>query len=209
MDSSNESLAAQVSELRARLAAVERRRQRRLLALGAALLAGTAMAAAWPANFRAGTPARAFDLNDYFNDLKGRIDALETTLRGTIAFFPASTCPTGWTRYAAANGRFIVGTPSSGTGGVSVGTPLADGTPPTHQHHLFSKTSANGWQGYPETSPGSGVGHTTLQGIGVAIDDGTGADYGLAVDAAGIVRLYSSTTSANLPYVQLTACQKN
>lgn len=45
---------------------------------------------------------------------------------GAIMLFDSATCPAGWTEYTAARGRTIVGVPSGGTVGGTVGSALAD-----------------------------------------------------------------------------------
>lgn len=54
-----------------------------------------------------------------------------------IVMFVAGPCPTGWAHYAAADGRYIVGTPAAGTNELTVGTALAAGenrATGTHTH---------------------------------------------------------------------------
>jgi hypothetical protein len=45
---------------------------------------------------------------------------------GAVAFFAATSCPAGWSPLVAAEARALVGTPSGGTHGGSLGSPLAD-----------------------------------------------------------------------------------
>lgn len=53
---------------------------------------------------------------------------------GMIAYFPGPACPVGWSEDAAARGRVLVGLPSGGTAGLTVGAALSDLELPTHDH---------------------------------------------------------------------------
>ena len=46
---------------------------------------------------------------------------------GMIAFFASSLCPTGWSEFTELQGRFILGTPSGGTSGDTVGSAMSAG----------------------------------------------------------------------------------
>ena len=57
----------------------------------------------------------------------GRISGVGTIPQGTLLFFPAlNTCPPAWTRYAAVEGRMIVGLQAGGSVGATSGPALTD-----------------------------------------------------------------------------------
>ncbi|MBN2101123.1 hypothetical protein JW710_04525 [Candidatus Dojkabacteria bacterium] len=105
---------------------------------------------------------------------------------GVIAAFNGS-CPTGWTEYTAARGRVVVGTPSGGTNGGTLGTALTNLQVPTHTHtgttNNESFYDAGSWSASNRVGEGAQR-HT-----------------------------HSFTTNANtttpIPYIQLTYCQKS
>ena len=108
---------------------------------------------------------------------------------GQIAFF-ATTCPTGWSEYTSLRGRVPIGTPLSGTNAGTVGTAFTNLEDRTHTHtgpshaHNIANNLSNGGQG-------NGVNYAGSQS---SSSDGTGL---------------TGATSATMPYIQLTACQKN
>jgi len=55
----------------------------------------------------------------------GIVEAPAGVPSGIIAFVTGS-CPTGWTEYTAARGRYVLGTPSGGTGEGTAGTALSN-----------------------------------------------------------------------------------
>ncbi|MEO0421835.1 MAG: hypothetical protein AAF184_05835 [Pseudomonadota bacterium] len=58
------------------------------------------------------------------------------------SFFNATSCPTGWTAFEAASGRFIVPLASAGNNlGAAGGQALASGEVPQHQHRLTGTIS--------------------------------------------------------------------
>lgn len=124
-------------------------------------------------------------------------------LSGIIAPF-ATTCPTGWTEYTSARGRYIVGTPLSGTIAGTAGTALTNledravgqhnhgVTDPGHGHSLSGvRTSADG---------GGGTGDAAGQGGNTA--SVTSNTTGISINNSG------SVAGTNAPYIQLTYCQK-
>ena len=60
----------------------------------------------------------------------------DTSPSGMVAFFMSSgaQCPSGWTAATQAQGRLILGVTNGSTVGVTVGSPLASQTAPSHQH---------------------------------------------------------------------------
>lgn len=61
--------------------------------------------------------------------------------QGAIFFVDGIQCPTGWSPLAEADGRLVVSTPDGGAPGVTVGTPLASGVVPVHNHGLSTSIS--------------------------------------------------------------------
>jgi hypothetical protein len=104
------------------------------------------------------------------------------------AFFESSKCPEGWRTLEAAQGRLILGTVDPAMSGTTHGTPMTDGTAPTHRHsatvHLSTTADfgllAAGCCNYTGAKPGSGPDSTG------PTDDG----------------------AANLPFLQLPFCEK-
>ena len=207
-------LEKQLSDLQQRLAELEReqrpRKEPRLaFALVVGLVAGTAMAAVWPANFQAGTPAKAADLNDYLNDLNARtLDggiAARAVPTGAVMFFNLPSCPVGWTTFAPATGRTLMGVNGPGLG-TGVGTPLVSGQFPTHAHRWSSLATNGIWRTFD-------VAGTEIQTInwnnGLNEGGGTGY-YPFTVDPlVGVnTNYFTSIDQSGMPYVPLTVCVK-
>ena len=108
---------------------------------------------------------------------------------GLIMMIASGSCPTGWTEYTATRGRALVGVPSGGTVGGTVGTALTNlqdkthtHTNPVHSHAInrnIAKTGGLAWRTPANTDNNTGV-------------------------ASG-----TSAASASLPYIQLRFCQKD
>ncbi|MDP1916188.1 MAG: hypothetical protein Q8L14_08075 [Myxococcales bacterium] len=205
-------LEKQLAELQTRLAVLEQERRRvrlrpALVALAVGLVGATAFSAAvWPANFLPDTPAHAADMNDYFNDLKARVDTAMPS--GGIIFFGSAgaQCPPGWTAFQATDGRLIVGT-TFGNVGRTVGNPaLVDGENRQHAHQWASFTVDNDWFSYSD----AGVAVRSVDWIG-GMNEGTGAAYfPLTPTVGGVAQSYfTDRAGSNLPYIQLLACRKN
>lgn len=131
---------------------------------------------------------------------------------GLIAFFTGS-CPTGWTEYESARGRFILGTPDGGTQEGTLGTGLGDlVNPPTPSHTHDPGTLAadsdahthnvEAWQGGAQANK---VARTAAH-----------ASQHTDVSAAALSDSHTHTISGataseggNFPYIQLTVCQKD
>mgnify|MGYP001562046304 CR=1 FL=1 len=122
---------------------------------------------------------------------------------GQIAAF-ASTCPSGWTEYTAARGRYIVGNPSGGTLAGTAGTALTDLenravgqhnhaiTDSGHTHsegvYTYGYTFASGPYGWGGNPSGGTTGSSTT---------------GITINNSG------SVAGTNAPYIQLTYCSKD
>lgn len=172
--------------------------------------------------FTADSPAVAAQVNQNFNNLNTRIEEVNTTIQtqltqlgaqvtartpaGTIAFF-AGACPSGWSRYTQANGRFIVGTPTNGMAARTMGpSPLADNTEPMHNHLWAYLTPDLVW-----------TTHNVFGTPGTMIDWNDGMDqtgsgiYPIALDLTPTANWEGHTNmkSANIPFIQLTACSRD
>jgi hypothetical protein len=133
-----------------------------------------------------------------------------TAPAGAVMFFNLAACPTGWTELTTARGRYIVGRPSAGTLGATVGTALTDlENRPTGRHS------------HPITDPGhthltSVLNGTTANATGFAFlratSTGFTLDWTSDSSTTGITVNNSTGTSGvagtNAPYLQLLTCQK-
>jgi hypothetical protein len=157
---------------------------------------------------------QAADLNANFAYL-----ATQTVPSGAVTFFNLAACPTGWTAYAPAEGRGVVGLVNGGTLAATVGTALADQeNRATGQHshtvtdpgHTHAPDHADAGAFFVDTSEGTGAGttyydvpNTSTFYVFAAINTTSSATTGVKVDEAGTV------AGTNAPYVQLLACQKD
>ena len=117
---------------------------------------------------------------------------------GSIMAFD-DVCPTGWTEYTAGRGRYIVGNPSGGTLGSTVGTALTDSENRAvgqHEHDLRLHISGQESSLYGLQATSGNFGDR------VAVDDtvSPGLNYSSATNG--------SVVGTNAPYIQLTWCQK-
>ncbi|MBL8937710.1 MAG: hypothetical protein JNM69_24315 [Archangium sp.] len=207
-------LEQQMAAMQQRLNELERsarqtRTRRTIWAVLFVLAAGTAMGAAtWPANFQAGAPAKAADLNDYFNDLNTRLSATSPNVvpAGAVVFFALPSCPTGWTAYNNARGRVVVGASDGGIG-TTVGTAIPSGAQPTHAHRWARFSSNANWWSFND-------GGTEFQVINWTngLNEGTGTGYfPFGPDSAPSTDTvyFTSSDPSGLAYVQLLACVKS
>jgi hypothetical protein len=106
-----------------------------------------------------------------------------------MSFFAnATTCPSGWTQVAVTQGRFLVGLPDNATTGLTFGG---------------SALGSLEQRGHGHTVPGSLV--TGNHSIALASSNGTG----YTRTGTYPFNAASSSTPADLPYLQLLHCQKN
>lgn len=157
----------------------------------------------------------------------GTIAVGSTEAPGQIVAF-ATACPSGWTEYTAGRGRYIVGTPASGTNAATVGTALTDQENRSVGSHTHTVDPANtsvsiSDPGHIHTTvlglPGSGSSLFLSKGSQDGYP-GTAANYGfIGTSATGItasvdIASFTSGSSGsvagtNAPYIQLTYCQKS
>jgi hypothetical protein len=131
---------------------------------------------------------------------------------GAIAFFDLAACPAGWSPYAAAQGRYVVGTVPGGAPGATVGTALGDQenratgqhahgiTDPGHAHAVAVDPILVG--GNVTARRVQGTSHLTGTAQNIA-NAGLAATTGITVNPAGDV------AGTNAPYLQLLACRKD
>lgn len=219
-------------------------RRRTWIAVGIVVVLGWAAPVAsdviWPVAvphvFVANQPARASQVNQNFdvleeavNDLNGRIELLESRTgeyvpAGTIAFFATAACPTGWSAYSAANGRYVVAAPSGGTVGGTVGaTPMDDLEDRAHSHDIAHRhrwaryaDSSRTWYSYPNATVGSAevavYDYDSSAGV-----SGGGSRRPLVLDSTTTLHTGDPTAATSgiaqtgelAPYIQLRACRKN
>lgn len=142
-------------------------------------------------------------------------------LANMIAPF-AAACPTGWTEYTSARGRYVVGTPLSGTIAGTDGTALTNlEDRPTGQHlHSVDPPSTSVSISDPGHSHSVGI-SLTAQRYTEPADTDTKAisgSTGTSSSTTGITASVNiaafnsanagSVAGTNAPYIQLTYCQK-
>ena len=120
---------------------------------------------------------------------------------GAVMFFATATCPAGFSEYAPAQGRYVVGLPPGGTLEKTDGTALADGEDrPTGQHNHVITIPAD---------PILTGGNVTVQSVQGTAHVSSRQPLSSAVAATGItVANAGSVAGTNAPYVQLLACKK-
>lgn len=106
---------------------------------------------------------------------------------GAISYFRAPECPTGWSRYALANGRVVVPISGSGDVGQAKGAPLKSGEVRAHGHKL-----------------GGNISLRSVSFAGIAGE----ANHGVAVAGGAALGGSAAAGEGGLPYVQLRLCQK-
>jgi hypothetical protein len=122
---------------------------------------------------------------------------------GAVMFFDLDACPSGWSPFEPARGRYVTGVPVAGTRGAEVGTALTDQeNRPVGQHE-------HGLDDPGHTHPlvrGSGTNDSFPGGQGEAPGNFSfrteSAVTNISVSAEGEV------PGTNAPYVQLLACRK-
>ncbi|HEX6652349.1 MAG TPA: hypothetical protein VF072_06370 [Thermoleophilaceae bacterium] len=128
---------------------------------------------------------------------------------GAIGFYAASSCPSGYSVYEEARGRYLVGLPNGGQLAAAVGTALSPEenrpvgkhdhtiTDPGHGHTLGSRQTIN---------TGNVASHTAQGNASTVANDQlpTSTDTtGITVNPAGAV------DGTNAPYLELLVCKKD
>lgn len=146
-----------------------------------------------------------------------------------IAFSRTATCPSGWSEYTTARGRYLVGLPSGGTNAGTAGTALTNTENRAvgqHTHvqdaHNHTQNSHNHTQN-AHSHDLTGIGNTNvvsqvdldssvLDNTGSATSASTTATNNAATatnqNATATNQNAGSVAGTNGPYVQLTACEK-
>jgi len=135
-----------------------------------------------------------------------------TSPAGAVGFFALASCPSGWTAYAPAQGRYVVGLPAGGSLESTVGTALANGeNRPTgqHTHSITDPGHTHDVQVDPILVGGNVA---SVRVTGTADEQASMAQTvtakalpsftGITVNATGDV------PGTNAPYLQLLACKK-
>ena len=121
----------------------------------------------------------------------------------SIAYFASSSCPSGWSPYAPANGLFIVPTPRGGTNGQVSGTPLNSQQPPMHYHTLSDAVEVGSTQYVGATGCCAGgwsaCCNKTVTTAGRKQFKGSGDDTDVNTD----------TSDGGVSYDQLLVCKKS
>lgn len=123
---------------------------------------------------------------------------------GAVMFFNLQNCPPGWSEFAAAQGRYMVALPETGSPNGTVGTALTNLENRPVGMHTHTKTDP-GHSHQHECYyfvPGSGYGATVSQET-FSAGPIWGVPTGITILDAG------SVSGTNAPYIQLLICQKD
>lgn len=125
---------------------------------------------------------------------------------GFVGFFNLVSCPTGWSELIGAQGRYLVGKPSGGTQGATVGTALSDQENRAigrHTHGASDPGHSHSVHGGQFTGSQFGSIHSWIEyGFGMTGSTGVSST-GVTISEAG------SVAGTNAPYIQFLICQKN
>jgi hypothetical protein len=134
---------------------------------------------------------------------------------GAVLFFDLASCPAGWSAYANAQGRYVVGLNPGGALAATVGTALTDQqnratgqhshtiTDPGHSHGVNGSGAALRVPSAILSFAGRGAISTLPPAPNATTTGIMSAQTGITVDeSAGVA-------GTNAPYVQLLACRKD
>lgn len=140
---------------------------------------------------------------------------------GTIAYYNAASCPSGWTEMTTLRGLYTVGRVAAGTLATAVGTALTNQENRTHTHTIaHTHTTAQGdFNISGSASSRIGVNGSAFRfnsvGLGVwrayaSTGTATGVSYfGAAGATSGAESVATtSTQTTDVPYMQLLMCSK-
>ena len=144
----------------------------------------------------------------------GTTSTEDSTPEGAVMAFNLASCPAGWDAYAPAEGRVVVGLPSDGTLGATVGTalgPQENRATGTHDHALTDPGHVHPIETDPILSGGNvtptrvtGTANEQPDTIRVTLPGAAqSATTGITLASAGAV------AGTNAPYVQLLVCEKS
>jgi hypothetical protein len=156
----------------------------------------------------------------------GRISGNGAVPTGAVMYFNLNSCPSGWHELIAARGRYMVGVPSPGSLGASMGNPLTDLESRTTGQHLHKvnpgSTTTNslgnhqhgvyhhaGYQNPGGNVPGAGGGDTNpVWQVHPAITSLNG-DHSHQLDIPEFDSGSTGTAGTVAPYLQFLVCQKD
>jgi hypothetical protein len=124
--------------------------------------------------------------------------------------------PSGWSEYTSARGRMIVGLPSGGTDGGTVGTALTNQQNKTHSHSQPTHAHRNGytqfhefaWK-YPHVYGTSGTVNRNYYVASASVASSSGDNDASLTQAAGDDTTGDASTSDVLAYIQLMTIKKD
>lgn len=144
---------------------------------------------------------------------------ITTVPSGLVAFSTSGSCPSGWSEYTTARGRYIVGLVSGGTNQGTAGTALSN----TENRAVGQHTHTQDAHSHTATDSGHTHSYGTLASGGAGSDYPAGATAGSfqsQTTGSGTANISVANTTAtnqnagsvagtNAPYVQLIACSKD
>lgn len=202
MSEETESIRELQAEVR-RLAELQRRQGRvrsGVLVALVVLAAGAALAQPMLTTFNADAPALASQVNANFAQV-----TQFTVPQGGIIFYDGTSCPSGWTQVA--QGRAIVGRPTTGTNALTFGTAMVGNTEPSHGH---STGTAGGHSHGGQTGT---FANWVTGTVNWAVQVGSSSPYhhthGISTDGDHTHSVSGIAASAVMPFIYYTACRKN
>jgi len=123
---------------------------------------------------------------------------------GSVSFFNLASCPSGWSEYTNARGRYVVGLPSGGTLAGTAGTALSNLENRAVGQHTHNITDPGHAHNTDVTYSGT-IGGMLGNDMDFAwLEDETDTAYtGVSINNAG------SVVGTNAPYMQLLICKKD
>ena len=120
---------------------------------------------------------------------------------GAIMAFDLDSCPSGWTELTSARGRYIVGLPSGGTKGTTIGTALSNGEDRTVGKHNHGITDPGHFHSYNDAMNANAA--NVAAGTQGTVGSNTGSKVtDITINDAG------SVDGTNAPYIQYLICRK-
>lgn len=129
-----------------------------------------------------------------------------TAPAGAVMFFDRSSCPSGWSEFTEARGRYVVGVTDDGTLRGTSGTALSDlESRPVGQHTHTGEFNHTHPLTVITTPPGP-----TGNAFGVQWTFGGSAFVQTGGTSGGVLQIHEAgaVPGTNAPYIQLRACRK-